>query len=286
MKKLLSIFGIVTLLLSITLPMITLAAPSTNSRNPRKPPVTTPPPATSIPWGAYTGNNDQTMASFEAYVGKPMQTNAMFWGWDSDFPQTSTGSQGKKLLIFWEPAFGYDQINNGSQDAYITRFALGAKAYGYPVILAPFDEFNLNEAPWGVGVGTNTKEGFIAAWQRTRTIFSANNVANVSFALAYNNVSIPAATYASFYPGNNYVDYIGVDGFNSGMQTFGQVFASAITEAKTLGKPVWLTSIGSIDPESQFILDLGAAGYPWIWFNKSPFDIDSNSLAAFKSIIQ
>jgi beta-mannanase len=225
------------------------------------------------------------MASFENYIGKPLPVNAMFWGWDSPFPQTITGVQGKTLLIFWEPAFGFDQINNGSQDAYIADFAVGAKAYGYPVILAPFDEFNLNEAPWGNAVGTNTPQKFISAWQRVSNIFDANNATNVKFALAYNNVSIPSASYASFYPGDNYVDYVGIDGFNFGGQTFAQVFDSAINEAKTLNKPVWIFSTGSVGPKSQFITDLGRAGYPWIWFNKSPFNIDSESITAFKSIL-
>jgi mannan endo-1,4-beta-mannosidase len=264
------------------------AAPKTTPTNPRNPhstpPVNPPPTGTNI-WGAYTGNNDQTMADFETYVGKSMNVNAIFWGWDSPFPQTVTGSQGKTLLVFWEPSFSFDQINNGSMDAYITQFALGAKAYGYPVILSPFDEFNLNEAPWGQNVGTNTPPKFIAAWQRVRTIFTANSVSNVKFALTYNNVSIPSASYATFYPGDAYVDYVGIDGFNFGGQTFAQVFNTAITEAKTFNKPVWIFSTGSIGPKSQFITDLGAAGYPWIWFNKSPFNIDAESLAAFKAII-
>jgi len=284
MHKIFSILALFVLFLALTTPAFA-------ARNPRsqKPPSPPPPTATTTPtqvsWGAYTGNNDQTMASFEAYVGKSMTTNAMFWGWDSPFPQTTTGSQGKTLLLFWEPWMGLKPIVNGSMDAYITQFALSAKAYGYPIILAPFVEFNLNEAPWGNTVGGNTPQDVISAWKRIHSIFGANNVTNVKFALVYNNVSIPAASYASFYPGDAYVDYVGIDGFNFGGQTFSQVFSTAIAEAKTFGKPVWLFSTGSVGPKSEFIRDLGAAGLPWIWFNQSPFNIDAESLDAFKSII-
>lgn len=80
------------------------------------------------------------------------------------------------------------------------------------------------------------------------------------------------------------MDYVGVDGFNFGGQTFAQVFTSALAEAKTFGKPVWVFSTGTIAPKSQFILGLGATGLPWIWFNKTPFNIDSESLTAFNYI--
>lgn len=249
-----------------------------------KRPTPPPPPATAV-WGAYTGNTDQSLVAFESYIGKSVPIHAMFWGWDSPFPQTTTGSRGKTLLIFWEPWFGYDQINNGSQDVYITQFAQGAKAYGYPVILAPLDEFNLDSVPWGNTVGTNTPQGFIAAWKRIRNIFSSVNASNVKFGLVYNNVSIPTASYASFYPGDAYVDYVGIDGFNFGGQTFAQVFSAAIQEVKAVStKPVWIFSTGSVSPKSQFITDLGASGLPWIWFNQSPYTIDSESLQAFKNI--
>ncbi len=252
-------------------------------------PTPTPPPPISITapvlWGAYTGNSDSTMASFELYIGKKMSLDAMFWGWNEVFPSTTAGTQGKTLVVYWEPSFGYDQINNGSQDAYIAQFAQGAKNYGYPVVLAPFDEFNLNESAWGNSVNGNTPQSFIDAWRRVRNIFNANQATNVKFALVYNNVSIPSASYASFYPGSSYVDYVGVDGFNFGAQTFADVFAKALPEANSFGKPVWIFSTGSVAPKSQFILDLGASGYPWIWFNQSPFEIDTSSLSAFQTIL-
>lgn len=283
MKKMIKVVGILAILFAFTTPAF--AVPGNGNGNGKNKPPVTPPPASPVMWGAYTGNNDQTMASFEAYVSKSMPVHAMFWGWDSSFPQTIAGSQGKTLLIYWEPAFGFNQINNGSKDAYIAQFAQGAKAYGYPVILVPFDEFNLNEAPWGNTINGNTPESFIAAWQRVRNIFTTSNATNVKFGLAYNNVSIPSVPYASFYPGNAYVDYVGIDGFNFGTQTFASVFSQALTEARAFGKPVWILSAGSVAPKSQFILDLGASGVPWIWFNQAPYNIDSSSLAAFKTII-
>ncbi len=238
-----------------------------------------------VVWGAYTGGSDKQMADFESAAEAKMSIHAVFWGWDSDFPQTTAGSQGKTLLIFWEPHFGYDRILDGSKDHYITEFAKAAKAYGYPVILAPFDEFNLNESAWGSGVGSNTPETFKATWKKIHEVFVAQAATNVQFALVYNNHSIPSGTYADFYPGDAFVDYVGVDGFNFGGQTFSDIFDEALKEATTFGKPVWIFSTGSVAPKASFILDLGRSGYPWIWFNQAPYNIDQNSLSAFKSIL-
>ncbi|MEN9582213.1 MAG: hypothetical protein RL641_167 [Candidatus Parcubacteria bacterium] len=243
-------------------------------------------------WGAYTGNTDSTMFTFEKFVGNPTVVNAMFWGWNEAFPTTETGSQGKTLLLFWEPGFSYDRINDSSRDAYITTFADNARDYGYPVILAPFDEPNLNEEVWGNGIGTNTPQRFITAWKRVHDIFVAHQATNVKFALVYNNETLPSGRFVDFYPGDTYVDYVGIDGFNfgaggpGGTKTFAQVFDSALVEAGAFSKPLWITSVGSAMPQSQFIYDLGARGLPWIWFNQSPFELDSASLPAFQQIIQ
>ena len=238
-----------------------------------------------VVWGAYTGGTDRTMLDFEKMVDGTMPISAMFWGWTDPFPTTSAGEQGKTLVFYWEPHFGYNRINDGSKDKYIAQFAADMNAYGYPIILAPFDEPNLNENDWGSTINGNTPKSFIAAWQRIHKIVKAEHADNVSFALVYNNISIPAAPFTDYYPGDEYVDYVGVDGFNFDKQTFTEVFTDALAEARTFGKTVWIFSVGSITPKSEFIRDLGASGVPWIWFNEKPFEIDKDSLESFKEII-
>lgn len=251
-------------------------------------PVPTPVATTTTVWGAYTGGTDQSMAAFEQMVGKKMSINAIFWGWDSPFPTSGAGVQGKTLLVFWEPTFGYKTINSGKYDSYITQFAQGAKAYGYQVLLVPFDEFNLNETPYGNTIGGNTPQNFIQAWQRIHNIFSTVGANNVRFGLDYNNVSIPSASFGSFYPGSQYVDVVGIDGFNFGGETYSSAMGNALTEAQSLGKPVYIMSTGSVQPQTSWIQALGSqqgiAG--WVWFNESPFNITSSSLFAFKSILK
>ena len=260
--------------------------------------------AQTLQWGAYVGDGTTNLSSFETMVGKSTNILADFEGWDATFPSqfsSNVGKAGKTLVIFWEPSFGYDNINNGSQDAYIKQFAAGAKAYGYPVILAPFDEMNLNESAWGYGLSGNTAAKFVTAWKHIHDLFAG--VTNVKFAITYNNVSVPNVSgnkFTDYYPGDAYVDYVAVDGFNFGnpWTTFAQTFDSAITQLGTFNKPIYILSTGSVPgtQKAAWITEMGThiKTYTnvigWVWFNSNSdanwlVNTDTASLAAFKSIL-
>lgn len=262
-------------------------------------------PPSNLKWGAYVGDGETNLADFEALVGKQVDIMADFEGFNNTFPlhlKPKVGQAGKTLLIFWEPSFGFDPIISGSQDNYIKKFAADAKNYGYPIILVPFDEMNLNEEGWGYGQNGNTADKFKTAWIRIHNLFA--DVKNVKFGLAYNNVSIPDVSgnrFSDYYPGSAYVDYIGVDGFNFDTPplTFSQIFDTSMKQLATFGKPIYIFSMASVagPDKAAWITDgLGLAikKYSglvgWIWFNQggSPnwlVNSDPNSLQAFKEII-
>lgn len=271
------------------------------------PPPPPPPPASGLQWGAYVGDTISSLATLETLVGGTADIRAVFEGFSDTFPsnfRSTVGAQGKTLVIFWEPNFGYDEINNGSKDSYIQQFAADAKNYSHPVILAPFDEMNLNEEAWGYGQNGNTAEKFKTAWKRIHDIFVAQNATNVKFAIPFNNVSVPNVSgnkFADYYPGDAYVDYIGLDGFNFGSpwQTFAQVFDTAVSQVSSFNKPIYILSTASA-PGSQkaaWIRDgLGdhiqtySNVVGWVWFNEDKetdwrVNSDTTSLEAFRSIL-
>ena len=272
---------------------------------PPVPPTPTPAPASSaIQWGAYVGDGAGAVSAFDTLVGKKSEITDDFEDFTAPFPtslSSTVGSQGKTLVVFWEPSTGLSSISNGSLDSEIKSFAAGAKSYGYPVILVPFDEMNLNESAWGAGQNGNTPAIFIAAWKHIHDLFVGDT--NVKFAITYNNVSIPSGSandYAAYYPGANYVDIVGIDGYNFGSpwQTFDQVFSSAYTEASQFGKPIYLMAIGSAEgtQKAAWIQSLGtlSTNYPkvagWTWFNDNKeqnwlVNSDAAALAAFKSVL-
>lgn len=261
--------------------------------------------ASVIYWGAYVGDSSN-LPAFENMVGKKVNIFSLFVSWAQNFPldlSSNIGQAGKTLIIFWEPSFGYDSINNGSQDSYIKQFAADAKTYGHPVILVPFDEMNLNEEAWGYGQNNNSAEKFKEAWIHIHTLFAQDT--NVKFGLDYNNVDIPAGTsgnfYDDYYPGSSYVDFVGVDGFSfsNNWQTFGQIFDSAINKLNSYKKPIIIFSVAAEDnPQKAAWITDGLGSHiktyknvkDWVWFNKGGtpnwlVNSDPKSLAAFKSVL-
>ena len=298
MNKYLKIFGLIAIL-AIALVYLTLRKDGLAD-------VQIAPPKVLL-WGAYVGDPRTNLSDFESLVGKKVNIVADFEGWGADgsFPSdlsSLVGQQGKTLLIFWEPNFGYDNIINGSQDSYIKQFALDAKNYSYPIILVPFDEMNLNEEAWGYGQNGNTPAKFVSAWQHVHDLFVG--ISNVKFAIDYNYQSVPdisTNTYGAYYPGNYYVDYVGLSGFNFGSPylTFDQIFTKAASTTSVFGKPLYIFSTASIESpdKNNWISDgLGkiVKTYPkiqgWVWFNANKeedwrVNSDSAALQSFKKVI-
>jgi hypothetical protein len=259
----------------------------------------------ALVWGAYVGDPQQNLSAFETLVDKKPQMVAVFVGWDAPFP-TSTArmlAQNKQtMLIFWEPVgFGYDNVIDGSHDAYIQQFAADAAASPARVVLAPFDEMNLNESDWGYGVNGNTAQKFVEAWRHVHGFFTSGNV---TFALTYNSDSLPDTadnSYDAYYPGDKYVNIVGVDGFNfnNPPKGPGSVFDKPMRELQKYRKPLYILSTADTagPNKAQWIAAFGEhiQEYPnlkgWVWFNENKQDgnwlvnSDEASLSAFKKIL-
>lgn len=259
----------------------------------------------SMEWGAFAGYSSSELISFEQLVGKPVGIKAIFVNWNDSFP-TYLGSDlklsGKKLLIFWEQYnVNLDDIISGKYDSYIRNFAASAKIYGGEIILAPLHEMNGDWDPWGGAVGSNTPAKVVSTWKKIHDVFG--DVSNVKFAWTINNISVPNTpdnAIHHYYPGNSYVDYIGVDGFNFGSpwQSFDQIFGNVLKELAVHGKPMYILSTASADgsQKADWIYDFGikVKNYPllrgWVWFNENKerdwrVNSDSAALSAFKSIL-
>ena len=162
------------------------------------------------------------------------------------------------------------------------QFANGAKAYNGPIILAPFHEMNGDWDTWDGPVGNNSPAKIIAAWRQMHGIFSASSVTNVKFAWDVNNESVPNTPenqIENYYPGDQYVDYIGVDGFNFGnpWQNFSEMFSAPLVKLKKYKKPIYILSMASAEgpQKASWITDTLAHIYAdpdihgWVWFNKN-----------------
>lgn len=130
-----------------------------------------------------------------------------------------------------QPAYSlYNIINNvGGMDTYITTWANDVKSYGLPVLIRLFHEFNGDYYPWSTvqdanngnqsDYATPNTEALVAqAFQHVVALFDSAGVFNAKFVWCPNifvdNYSDHPFTSAS-YPGDTYVDYVGLDGYQS-----------------------------------------------------------------------
>ena len=204
-----------------------------------------------------------------------------------------------------QPAYALSTITSGAHDAFIQASAAAAAAYGKPFQLRFAPEMNGSWAPWEGTINGNTPAGYVAAWQHVVSIFRAAGATNVTWVWAPNNG--PTGTIAAYYPGDSWVDVLGLDGYNWGSadvwQTFTQVFGTAYDIVTSLNatKPVMITETASAEAggdKAAWITSAYLTEIPTrfprvtavIWFDVNKevdwrVDSSSASLAAYQSVV-
>ena len=118
-----------------------------------------------------------------------------------------------------QPTYQLADINAGYYDNYIRTWARAVKSVGGPVMIRPMHEMNGMWYPWCGPVNGNSPAQFRAAWRRIHTIFRREGATNVTWVWSPAHRSYPG-TYQNrieaYYPGDAYVDWIGLSGFNWG----------------------------------------------------------------------
>ena len=105
-----------------------------------------------------------------------------------------------------------EQVAAGGQDSAIKSWAAAAKAWGHPFLFAPWWEMNGGWFSWG------RDPHFVAAWQRFHDLVVGAGATNVTWAWVPNNLWYdPLSDPEPYYPGDAYVDWTGIDGYNWGL---------------------------------------------------------------------
>jgi cellulose synthase (UDP-forming) len=225
------------------------------------------------------------------------------------------GARGSTPEITWEPwnallptyhrqpAYSMARIAAGKDDAYVRAFALRLRKYGRPVLLRFAQEMNGGWYPWGTGRPTqfNTPAEFVAAWRHLHDVFAAVGATNVRW--VWSPVESHRST-AALYPGDRYVDVLGVSGFNGGAslrwggwQSFGRLFDGTLTRLHQLAptKPIQISETASAERGGdkaewirQMFTQLGHRPYvkSLIWFDDAkqtawPLDSSRAAMSAF-----
>jgi hypothetical protein len=289
---------------------------------PTEPPVE-PPPATDAYWGAWIGpqltgtrapEDMNAVTAFEGLAKKPLSLLESFSQWATcsgasptcepsvPFPRTQFEKMrgyGAIPLYSWategngeanaQPTFRLANIVAGKFDPYIRRWATEAKAWGHPFFLRFDWEMNGNWFPWSESLDGNNPGEYAAAWRHVHNIFREVGATNATWVWCpYVNPNGNLASAAALYPGDEYVDWTCLDGYNHGTSVspsaayrsfdylFGPTYGE-ITGTIAPAKPMLLAEIASSEQggsKAQWIEEMFAAlpgAYPLVrglmWFD-------------------
>jgi hypothetical protein len=256
----------------------------------------------------------QSIPYREAQVGRTFEIGSHYYDWTDPFPgaaeRADTLANRIPMVTWW--GTNYAAINNGSQDALILERATAVKAYGQPIFIRWAAEMNGDWYAWCGPQNGNDPGAFVQAWRRIHSIFSSAGVTNVAWVWAPNADSKPGGTdltswnnWRNYYPGDAYVDWVGVDGYNWGSeyswQSFDQVFGPVYSDYAGR-KPIMIAETNSAEAggdKATWIDDavVWIKGHPGIaaliWYDvkasyagSRDWRIDSSApaLAAFKRL--
>ena len=223
-------------------------------------------PDSAVPWG--------WIGQMEASIGHPLALQESFSDWETaagtptPFPMkfvNYVSGLGAAPIITWQPQqygtvnltgsalqtaeapFALSQIIAGRWDPYIRSWADQARGYGKLVYVRLMHEMNGSWYPWGNGVNGNTGPAqYVAAWQHVVDLFRAEGAGNVEF-IWCGSTAAPTNP-ALFYPGDNYVSWIALDGYNrsSTWKSFTSIFATAYTQITAVStRPVMIAEMAS-----------------------------------------
>ncbi len=127
------------------------------------------------------------------------------------------------------------------RDPPVRRFGQGLRLPGRHLV-RPRDE----RLVVPMGRAMDKAAAFIAAWRHIHDIFVTEGATNVIWSWDPSHQYRYQATMASlWYPGNAYVDWVGIDGYLGPGQTFAQVFATQLSDIRRVtSKPVYLAETG------------------------------------------
>jgi mannan endo-1,4-beta-mannosidase len=218
------------------------------------------------------------VADFAVAAGRQPTLVGYFSGWVEPFAAgfaRTLHSHGIIPFVEMDPTdASIAAIAAGDYDDYLREYADAVRDFRHSVVIAFGHEMNASWYSWGYGhVAPGT---FVAAWRHIVTLFRQEGADNVTWLWAVQADRSGTGPIAAWWPGSQYVNWVGVDGFyyRPG-DTFSSVFGRTINQLQALTRLPVLLSETAVGPDAgQFakIQDLfrGMASHQTlglVWFD-------------------
>ena len=238
----------------------------------------------AIALGAYSFENGQcapgdtrAVSTFKAQTGRTPALWMIYQSWMgwNEFPVVQARrarAAGSRLMVTWEPwsgsAYGRNwrcqDVVGGQYDGYLRSYARAVKLAGVPVMIRFAHEMNGDWYPWATAStggmrrnNGNSPAMFCAMWKHVVSMFRAEGATNVKWVWSpniiytnqFNDQRTQERDLFSMYPGDAYVDWIGVSVYNDGVKhewrSFSSLFDSTYNALAVLcAKPIMIAEMG------------------------------------------
>ena len=322
-------------------PQPTEPTPTPTPTEAEPPPTTATSPASRIYWGAYINGRDTynhyygtertwqdapwdyiTWDRFEQNAGKKVALesfglkNPMGGTTLDTYPLNRVRLRGALPVLNVHTSYSSSDPTNadvaaGKYDTQWRSWFTAVKAWGYPMFLVLDPEMNGPWSPYAPGVNGNTAESFVAMWRHLHDLASSVGATNITWVWCPNVDAANRFTpFEQLYPGDAYVDWTGLDGYNQGNMSWSYIFRSSYDRLVKLApaKPIMISQTGSVDPagttqKAAWIEDSLTTQIPGyynqikalVWFNwriwehstwqEWPIESSASGLAAFQKAI-
>jgi glycosyl hydrolase family 26 len=211
---------------------------------------------------------------------------------------------GRLPMMTWEPwnhttpsanPYSLQAIASGEFDAYLSAQGKALAAVGAPVAVRFAHEMNGDWYPWGQGANGNTPADYVAAYRHVHDVLTEAGASNVIWVWSpITVVSRPDVPLAPLYPGDEYVDWVGLSVyFSASISTYAADVPPTLRQLDLIApdKPIYVaeTSVLPGPDRPAMIRDLisGLLTIPDLvgltWFNHDTnhdYRIDNDPAAA------
>ncbi|MHB8512482.1 MAG: glycoside hydrolase family 26 protein [Actinomycetota bacterium] len=264
--------------------------------------------------GQWSGNSaaENDVTNFESSIGRTLNIDQHYYSLNDTFPSGLEQwdiQHGRTPLITWEPrGTTLSNIAGGGIDDTIRARASGLASLGTPVFLRFAHEPNGNWYDWSGSSNGNDPSLYVKAFRHVHDLMQQAGATNVVWVWSPNSQDVPSASWnhwTNYYPGDAYVDWVGIDGYNwgttkswSSWQSFSQIFQSVYNDYQSR-KPIMIAETASVEnggSKAQWISDMASTIQnrmpdiaALLWFDVPPgwpVESSSSALNAFRSLAQ
>jgi hypothetical protein len=210
--------------------------------------------APQVPWSAAELDRIATAA------GTRPTLLQFFVKWNQDFrPEAVAAAYRQRALpvLSWEPwagtregddqpAYALAKIINGEFDEYIAAFASAVRDQRWPVAIRFAHEMNGHWHPWAETRSGNRPGEYAVAWRHVHDVFRQVGADNVIWIWSPNILRpVPKVSLSALYPGDAYVDWVGMVGYAVTERGAGQVYDPTVVALRTFTqRPIVITETG------------------------------------------